>query len=209
MTIQPFETLSATAASLPEDNVDTDIIFPARFLLLMDRDGLGRHLFHDRRFASDGSEIEGFVLNRRQFRDARILVTGANFGCGSSREQAVWALLGFGIRCVIAPGFGEIFHGNCFRNGVLPVMLPEATVAALAIDSAGGKRFDVDLHAKTVVVEGRDTIAFDVTEEQRLALINGWDETALILNAYGARIDAFEQSQRVVQPWLYDEDDVS
>lgn len=200
----PFTTLAGVAIPLPEENVDTDIIFPARFLLITARAGLGRYAFHDRRFAADGAEIADFVLNRAPWRDAPILLAGANFGSGSSREQAVWALVGQGISCIIAPSFGEIFYGNCFRNGVLPVVLPADVVAALTPRARAGERFAVDLDTQTLTVGGDAPIAFAVGAEQRLALLNGWDETALILNAQGGAIAAFETRQKTVQPWLYD-----
>lgn len=157
--MEPFVRLDAVAAPLAGDNVDTDIIFPARFLLLMEREGLGRYAFHDRRFDGADRERPDFVLNRPPFRDAGILIAGANFGCGSSREQAVWALRGFGIRCVIAPGFGEIFLGNCYKNGVLPIVLAAETVAALALVASAGSRFVVDLVAMTLSVEGRPPLS--------------------------------------------------
>lgn len=200
----PFTQLSGVAIPLPEENVDTDIIFPARFLLITARAGLGRYAFHDRRFDAEGAEIAEFILNLDPWRDAPILLAGANFGSGSSREQAVWALLGQGISCVIAPSFGEIFHGNCFRNGVLPIVLPADQVAALTPRAEAGETFAVDLEAQTLTVGTDAPIAFDVGAEQRLALLNGWDETALILNARGDDIAAFETQQKTVQPWLYD-----
>lgn len=200
----PFTRLTGTAAPLPDENIDTDIIFPARFLLITARAGLGRYAFHDRRFDADGQEVSGFVINREPWRDAPILVAGANFGSGSSREQAVWALLGHGFRCVIAPSFGEIFYGNCFRNGVLPIVLPAETVARLSAHAAGGHALTIDLETQTVSTGGADNIPFDVGTEQRLALLNGWDETALIMNACGDDITAFEGRQRTQQPWLYE-----
>lgn len=200
----PFTTLTGIAASLPEDNVDTDIIFPARFLLITARDGLGRYAFHDRRFDADGQEIACFVLNKEPWRDAPILIAGANFGSGSSREQAVWALLGQGLTCLIAPSFGEIFYGNCFRNGVLPIVLPEAVVAELSLAAQQAARFTVDLEMQTLSVGGGIPIAFEVGKEHRLALLNGWDETELILNANGNDITAFETAHKAAQPWLFE-----
>jgi len=200
----PFTQLVSTAANLPEENVDTDIIFPARFLLITARRGLGRYAFHDRRFAPDGSEISDFILNRTPFRNAQTLIAGANFGSGSSREQAVWALLGQGIKCVIAPSFGEIFHANCFRNGVLPIVLGDDLVATLGTLADKGWSFRIDLENQQIRVSDAAPISFTVGAEQRLALLNGWDETALILNARGADIATFEAAQRIVQPWLYE-----
>lgn len=200
----PFGRLTGTAAPLPEENVDTDIIFPARFLLITERHGLGRYAFHDRRFAADGSEIATFVLNRTPWRGSPILIAGANFGSGSSREQAVWTLLGHGIRCVVASSFGEIFHGNCLRNGVLPIVLPEPIVVALMASAQDGCIFVVDLDAQVIASEGLPPLSFPIDPEQRLALLNGWDETDLILNARGPDIAAFEDRQCHDQPWLYE-----
>ncbi len=207
--MQPFTHLSGTATALPEENVDTDIIFPARFLLITDRHGLGRYAFHDRRFAPDGTEIASFVLNQAPWRDAPILIAGANFGSGSSREQAVWALLGQGIRCVVAPSFGEIFHGNCFRNGVLPIVLDPPTIAALSAAAQDGQRFVIDLETQTIRVGDAPPLSFEIAAQHRLALINGWDETDMILNARGEDIAAFEVRHQRIQPWLFETEDLS
>ena len=130
-------------------------------------------------------------------------MAGANFGMGSSREQAVWSLLGQRIRCIIAPSFGEIFYANCFRNGVLPIIFSQDKIAALAADATDGKRMTVDLASLKLSVAGRKAVTFTVSDEQRQALLNGWDETALILNGQGGAIDAFERKQRHSQPWLH------
>jgi 3-isopropylmalate/(R)-2-methylmalate dehydratase small subunit len=206
MPAQPFTSVSGKAAAIREDNVDTDIIFPARFLLITAREGLGRYAFHDRRFSSDGSELPGFVLNCPQFRDAPFIVAGANFGSGSSREQAVWALYGRGVRTIIAPSFGEIFYTNCLRNGIIPVMLPEVQVAALQDAAEAGQTFSLDLASQSLEVDGHGVIAFTIPEERKLALLNGWDETDQIINQHGAAVAAFEAQQRRIQPWLYPED---
>ncbi|MPS68471.1 MAG: 3-isopropylmalate dehydratase small subunit [Novosphingobium sp.] len=200
---QPFVTVSGLAAAMREENIDTDIIFPARFLLITARAGLGEYAFHDRRFDADSKEVPGFVLNSDRFRDAPVIVAGANFGSGSSREQAVWALLGRGTRAVISSSFGEIFYSNCLRNGVVPIVLPEADVSALMDAAESGARFTVDLDAQQLGVEGRPARAFEVPPERRLAMLNGWDETDQIVNQYGAEIDSFEQRQRRTQPWLH------
>ena len=199
----PFVRLEGIAAPLMEENVDTDIIFPARFLLITAREGLGRFAFNDRRFDADGAEKPGFVLNRTPWREARILIAAANFGSGSSREQAVWALAGFGISCVIAPSFGEIFQANCYRNGVLPIVMPIEVVSELAGAAERGESFLVDLEAEQLLVDGR-AIAFAIPPEQRLALLNGWDDTATILNTREADIAAYEARQRAEQPWLWE-----
>lgn len=205
MSMEPFTRITGKAAAMPEENIDTDIIFPARFLLLTQREGLGVHAFHDRRFQPNGDEVADFVLNRAPFRDAKLIVAGANFGSGSSREQAVWALYGFGIRVVIAPSLGEIFAGNCLRNGMLALTFAPALCATLQGDAADGRAFTVDLERLTVSVEGRESLSFSMPAEQREALLHGWDETDQILNRFGADIDAFEANQRRSQPWLYTE----
>ncbi|WP_017669955.1 3-isopropylmalate dehydratase small subunit [Blastomonas sp. AAP53] len=186
--MEAFTRLTGRAASLDEDNIDTDVIYPARFLTITARDGLGAYAFADRAF---------------RIKDVPVLVAGANFGCGSSREQAVWALLGCGVRCIIAPGFGEIFAGNCIRNGVLPVTLDAADVARMHRAASKGEAFTVDLPACTVQVGAWQPVPFAIPEPQRQALLNGWDETAAILARDGDAIAAFEQRQRSEQPWLY------
>lgn len=203
MPVERFTTVTGRAAAMREDNIDTDIIFPARFLLITARKGLGRYAFHDRRFTADGAEVPGYVLNNPAFRDAPIIVAGANFGSGSSREQAVWAIHGMGVRAVIAPGFGEIFFGNCLRNGIVPIVLPEATVVTLFDAAEAGRCFTVDLESLRVTVEGMEALPFAIPPESRLALLNGHDETDQILTLRGDRIDAFEIGQRRSQPWLY------
>lgn len=203
MPSQPFTTVSGLAAAMREENIDTDIIFPARFLLITARAGLGEYAFHDRRFDAGGQEVPDYVLNTEPFRDAPVIVAGANFGSGSSREQAVWALLGRGTRAVIASSFGEIFYSNCLRNSVVPVLLPETDVAAAMDAAEGGARFTVDLDAQELRIADRPALRFEVPAERRLAMLNGWDETDQIANQYGAEIDAFEQRQQSTQPWLY------
>jgi len=202
--MKPFTRVSGPAAPLPEDNVDTDIIFPARFLLITAREGLGRYAFHDRRFDSEGRKLPDFVLNRDPWRNAPILIAGANFGSGSSREQAVWALVGQGISCVIAPSFGEIFHANCFRNGVLPIILPTDRTDALLAAAEQGHEMTVDLERQVIHAGHMPPFSFAVAAEQRLALLNGWDETAMILNARGEDIARFEIGHRTTQPWLFE-----
>ena len=206
MSIEPFTVLRGKAGPMPEENIDTDIIFPARFLLVTAREGLGRYAFHDRRFDSAGGEVADFVLNQPQWRDAPILVTGANFGSGSSREQAVWALLGAGVRCIIAPSFGEIFRGNCMRNGVLPVVLEQADVDRLMAVAQSGGEITADLAAQTVSAADLPAIPFEIPAERKLALANGWDETDLILGQFGDDIARFEQQQKISRPWLYEKD---
>lgn len=198
-----FATVTGHAAAMRDENIDTDIIFPARFLLITAKKGLGQYAFADRRLDNDGNEIADFVLNRAPFRDGPILIAGANFGSGSSREQAVWALHGMGIRCVIAPSFGEIFHNNCFRNGILPIVLEAAVVRKLMDLAELATCFTIDLDAQNLSAEGIAPIAFEIAGERKLALANGWDETDLIMQQHGDAIARFEQAQKTVQPWLY------
>jgi 3-isopropylmalate/(R)-2-methylmalate dehydratase small subunit len=202
--MQAFTELTGVAAPLPMINVDTDMIIPKQFLKTIKRTGLGKSLFFDHRYLDNGDENPGFVLNRPAYRNARILITGENFGCGSSREHAPWALLDFGIRCVIAPGFADIFYNNCFKNGILPVVLPADEVARLMAEAEQGANavFTVDLAAQQVTTpEGRQ-IAFEVDLFHRHCLLHGLDDIAQTLQK-AVSIQAFEQRQRAEQPWLY------
>lgn len=199
--MEKFTTLTSVAAPLAEADVDTDIIFPARFLLLLDKAGLGKHLFHERRYAPDGSAT-GFVLNTPPFDAAKILVADANFGSGSSREQAVWALADFGIRCVIAPSFGEIFYANCFKNGVLPIALGPAMHEKVMLGARTGEPITIDLEAQTIGLPNGPIVPFDIDPYRRGALMAGLDEIGGILAEDAADIAAFEARQRREQPWL-------
>ena len=201
--MEPFRTLTGVAAPLRMINVDTDRIIPKQFLKTIRRTGLGAHLFNDLRYTPDGAEIAGFVLNREPWRRARILIAGDNFGCGSSREHAPWALLDFGIRCVIAPSFADIFYNNCFKNGILPVSLPEAAVASLLDRAEAGDnaRVTVDLENETVVAPDGERIAFEIDPFRRRCLLEGLDDIALTLRKEAA-IDAFEAARRARRHWL-------
>jgi 3-isopropylmalate/(R)-2-methylmalate dehydratase small subunit len=199
--MKSFVSLTGIAAPLPDADVDTDVIFPARFLLLLDRTGLGRHLFHERRAQAPVSQP--FVLSRPPFDKAEILVAGPNFGCGSSREQAVWALADFGIRCVIAPSFGEIFYGNCFRNGVLPIILPDPEHHDVMRAATSGAPLTVDLEAQEIrLPEGR-AIGFQIDPHRRQALLLGLDQIGAILANDADEIKAFESRQKSATPWLF------
>ena len=199
----PFRKLTGIAAPLRMINVDTDRIIPKQFLKTIRRTGLGANLFNDMRFAPDGAEIPDFVLNRAPWRGAEILIAGENFGCGSSREHAPWALLDFGIRCVIAPSFGDIFYNNCFKNGVLPVTLPGETVGALMdrAEQGSNARFAVDLEACEVVPPDGAGIGFEIDPFRRHCLLEGLDDIGLTLEK-AAAIDAFEAARRIDRPWL-------
>jgi len=199
-----FALLTATAAPLNVANVDTDKIIPARFLKTIKRTGLGKSLFADMRYNEDGSEKDDFVLNQPKYRHAEILVAGDNFGCGSSREHAPWALLDFGIRCVIAPSFADIFFNNCFKNGILPIALPEDVVAELMEDAALGTnaRLTVDLEAQVVVRPNGSKIPFDVDAFRKHCLLNGLDDIGLTLE-HTAAIDSYEAKIPAWQPKIH------
>jgi len=202
--MQQFTTLDSVAAPLPEADIDTDVIFPARFLLLLDKAGLGRHLFQERRFRD--TQPTDFVLNRAPYDRARILIADRNFGSGSSREHAVWALADFGIRCVIAPSFGEIFYANCFKNGVLAIVLTGAEHERAMAAAESGKSLRVDLTAQLIHLPDGSSIAFALDEYRRRALLLGLDEIGSILADDVADIAAYETRQRQAQPWLALED---
>ncbi len=199
-----FTLLTATAAPLNVANVDTDMIIPARFLKTIKRTGLGKSLFANIRYNEDGSEKPEFILNQPKYRKAEILVAGDNFGCGSSREHAPWALLDFGIRCVIAPSFADIFFNNCFKNGILPIALPEEVVAKLMDDAALGTnaRLTVDLENQVVVRPNGEKIPFEVDPFRKHCLLNGLDDIGLTLE-HTAAIDAYEAKMPAWQPKIH------
>ena len=203
--MKAFVTLESVAAPLPEADVDTDILFPARFLLLTARQGLGAYAFHDRRYDREGRERPDFVLHLAPWRGARILVAGANFGCGSSREQAPWALADLGLRCLIAPSFGEIFESNCWANGILPLVLGAADHARVMAEAEAARPLRVDLRTCTLRCMGCD-IAFHVPPRQRQSLLAGLDDIALLLRDESAHRQAFEQLHAQRMPWLFDDD---
>jgi len=196
--VSDFIPLTGVAAPLDEANVDTDVIFPARFLLLLDKAGLGAQLFYERRHTN-----EPFVLDVPPFDKARILIAGRNFGAGSSRELAVWALADFGIRAVIAPSFGEIFFNNCFKNGVLPIVLSEAQVERLQALAATGAPFSIDLEAGCIHLPDSGEIAFSPDPYRRRLLLLGLDEIGAILADDVADIERFEAAQAEARPWLH------
>ena len=199
--MQAFTTLTAIAAPLPMINVDTDMIIPKQFLRSIKRTGFGVSLFNDLRYNEDGSEKPDFVLNREPYRDAHILVAGDNFGCGSSREHAPWALLDFGIRCVIAPSFADIFFNNCFKNGILPVVLKQENVDKLISAAEAGKQISVDLEQQKISAEGLDDIAFDIDPFRKKCLLEGLDDIALTLEKKDA-INAYEAKRQNERSWL-------
>ena len=201
--MEPFITLTAIAAPLPLANVDTDKIIPARFLKTIKRSGLGVHLFDAMRYDGEGRERADFVLNRDPYRNAQILIAHENFGCGSSREHAPWALLDFGIRCIVAPDFADIFHNNALKNGILPIRLPRAVCDALIEDAqlGGNARLTVDLARQVVIRPNGEEIAFDIDPFRKHCLLNGLDDNGQTLQRAPA-IDAYEAGRRMSQPWL-------
>jgi 3-isopropylmalate/(R)-2-methylmalate dehydratase small subunit len=200
--MQKFTQLSGTAAPLPMVNVDTDMIIPKQFLKTIKRTGLGKYLFNDLRFTQEGAEIADFVLNKPAYRKSEILIAGANFGCGSSREHAQWALADFGIRCVIAPSFAEIFFINCFKNGVLPVALPEDQVEQLMALAAQGAKLSVDLEHQTVSAHPENTgFHFQVDPFRKHCLLNGLDDIGLTERRMDD-IAAYEARRKTEQAWL-------
>jgi 3-isopropylmalate/(R)-2-methylmalate dehydratase small subunit len=200
--MENFTRLTGVAAPLPMVNVDTDMVIPKDYLKVTERTGLGKHLFAEMRFNADGSERPDFVLNRPAWRQAEILVAFENFGCGSSREHAPWALRDFGIRCVIAPSFADIFFNNCFKNGILPLVLPKAVCAQLIDDAERGANatLTIDLEAQALTRPDGERIAFEVEPSRRSRLLEGLDEIGATV-AKAHRIDAFEARVRRSQPW--------
>jgi 3-isopropylmalate/(R)-2-methylmalate dehydratase small subunit len=198
-----FTTLTGVAAPLPMRNVDTDMIIPKQFLKTIKRTGLGKSLFFEMRYDDAGKEIPDFVLNRPAYRGATILVTGENFGCGSSREHAPWALLDFGIRCIIAPDFADIFYNNCFQNGILPIKLPQSEVDKLMDDAQRGANATITVDLEKQEIRGPDggVIRFDIDPFRKHCLLNGLDAIGLTLEKQD-RIAAFEEKAATGRPWL-------
>ncbi|TBN37504.1 3-isopropylmalate dehydratase small subunit [Paracoccus subflavus] len=198
-----FTTLTGIAAPMPLVNIDTDMIIPKQFLKTIKRSGLGVNLFDEMRYDRDGAEIPDFVLNQPAYRDAQILVAGDNFGCGSSREHAPWALMDFGIRCVISTGFADIFFNNCFKNGILPVVLPPEAVEVLMADARKGAnaRMTVDLESQTVTTSDGVSFPFDVDPFRKHCLLNGLDDIGLTMER-SPSIERFETRMAQARPWV-------
>ncbi len=199
-----FTTLTGVAAPMPLINVDTDMIIPKQFLKTIARTGLGKNLFDEMRYDAEGAERPDFVLNRPAYRQAKMLVAGENFGCGSSREHAPWALLDFGIRAVIAPSFADIFYNNCFKNGILPIVLPQADVDKLMDDAERGANAVVSIDLESQTIRGPDggEIGFEVDAHRKRCLLEGLDDIGLTLEKTEA-IDAHEVRMRQNTPWLH------
>ena len=200
--MKKFDKLTAVAAPLPLINVDTDMIIPARFLKTIKRTGLGKSLFYTLRFDEDGNEREDFILNQTAYKNAEILVTGDNFGCGSSREHAPWALDDYGIRCVIAPSFADIFYNNSFKNGILLIKLPKEDVDKLmeSAERGANSTISVDLDAQEITGPDGNTIMFDIDPFKKHCLLNGHDDIGLTMEKED-KINSFEEKQKITQPW--------
>jgi 3-isopropylmalate/(R)-2-methylmalate dehydratase small subunit len=202
--MEKFETLNGVAAPLNIVNIDTDMIIPKQFLKTIKRTGLGKSLFYEMRYTQDGKELPEFVLNKTAYRKAQILVAGDNFGCGSSREHAPWALLDFGIRCVISTSFADIFYNNCFKNGILPIKVPKEVIDKLMDDASRGSNAVIEIDLEKQVIKGPDggTVHFDIDPFRKHCLLNGLDDIGLTMEKK-SEIDDFEQKQKESQPWLH------
>jgi 3-isopropylmalate/(R)-2-methylmalate dehydratase small subunit len=202
--MQKFTTLRGIAAPLPMINVDTDMIIPKQFLKTIKRTGLGKNLFDELRYEMDGREKPDFVLNKPAYRKAQILVTGENFGCGSSREHAPWALLDFGIRCVIASSFADIFYNNCFKNGILPIKLAQSDVDLLMDDAKRGANaiLHIDLEKQEITGPDGGRLHFDIDPFRKHCLLTGLDDIGLTLEK-APHIDGFEARDRQARPWMW------
>jgi 3-isopropylmalate/(R)-2-methylmalate dehydratase small subunit len=202
--MKKFTTLTGVAAPLPMINIDTDMIIPKQFLKTITRSGLGKSLFFEMRYDDNGKELPNFVLNQKPYRNAEIIVAGDNFGCGSSREHAPWALQDFGIRAVIAPSFADIFFGNCYKNGMLPIVLPQEQIDILMADAAGdnSRVLTIDLPNQKVIRANGESFSFEINPSSKLQLVEGLDEIGQTLQR-NAEIASFEQRQSLSQPWLW------
>ena len=198
-----FTKLRGVAAPLNMINIDTDKLIPKQFLKTIKRTGLGKHLFNEMRFNEDGSEKQDFVLNKSAYREASIIVAGDNFGCGSSREHAPWALLDFGIKCVISTSFADIFYNNCFKNGILPIVVNKQQLDQLMDDAENGANavLDVDLEAQEIIRPSGEKVTFEIDEFRKHCLINGLDDIGLTMEKE-ENINDFEKRRAAEQPWV-------
>ena len=201
--MEKFTTLSGVAAPLPMVNIDTDMIIPKNFLKTIKRTGLKDGLFYELRFTADGQKKD-FVLDQPAYQNAKIIVAGPNFGCGSSREHAPWALLDFGIRCIISEGFADIFYNNCFKNGILPIKVPKDVIAKLMDDASRGSNAIIEIDLEKQEIKGPDggMVHFDIDPFRKHCLLNGLDDIGLTMEKK-SEIDAFEAKQKEAQPWLH------
>ncbi|MBC8338355.1 MAG: 3-isopropylmalate dehydratase small subunit [Rhodospirillales bacterium] len=202
--MEKFTTLTGVAAPMDMINIDTDMVIPKQYLTTIKREGLGKGLFHEMRYNADGSDNPDFILNKPAYKNASILVAGENFGCGSSREHAPWALLDYGIKCVIATSFADIFYNNCFKNGVLPVRLPREDVEKLLEDAERGANatITIDLESQTITGPDGGEITFELDEFKKHCLLNGLDDVGLTMENED-KISSFEDEKQTSQPWLF------
>ena len=199
--MEPFEVLKGIAAPLPMINVDTDMIIPKQFLKTIKRSGLGKNLFHELRFDMQGNVKNDFVLNWDPYKQASILITGDNFGCGSSREHAPWSLLDFGFKCIIAPSFADIFYNNCFKNGILPVRLGQEKIDILMSQANDKMQLTINLDQQIIISEDQSSIKFDIDPFRKKCLLEGLDDIALTLQKKD-KISQFEESIKTTYPWI-------
>ena len=202
--MKKFTILDSTVIPFPMINVDTDMIIPKQFLKTIKRTGLGKSLFYDLRYDEKGKLKKDFLLNKKVYKKRQILITGENFGCGSSREHAPWALLDFGIRCIIAPSYADIFYNNCFKNGILPVKLSNKETDALLQKTTNDPsiKFKIDLKSQSIRIENNKIIKFEINQFRKHCLLNGLDDIALTIEKV-RQIDRFERNQKKNQPWLW------
>ena len=201
--MQKFNTLKSIPAYLPIVNIDTDMIIPKQFLKTIKRTGLGKNLFFEMRYDNDGKEIKDFILNNKPFTDSKILITGNNFGCGSSREHAPWALLDFGITCVISSSYADIFYSNCFKNGILPVILQEEKIKELSEYSSRKEEISINLSDQKITY-GNNEIRFDIDPFKKKCLLEGLDDIALSLEK-STKMDLFEKKLKETKPWIFND----
>ena len=201
--MQKFNTLKSIPAYLPIVNIDTDMIIPKQFLKTIKRTGLGKNLFFEMRYDNDGKEIKDFTLNNQPFNNSKILITGNNFGCGSSREHAPWALLDFGITCVISSSYADIFYSNCFKNGILPIVLPEEKIKELSEYSNRKEEIAIDLNEQKIIY-GNNEIKFDIDPFKKKCLLEGLDDIALSLEK-SKKMDSFEKKLKEDKPWIFND----
>ena len=201
--MQKFNTLKSIPALLPIVNIDTDMIIPKQFLKTIKRTGLGKNLFFEMRYDDDGKEIQEFILNNEPFNSSKILIAGNNFGCGSSREHAPWALLDFGITCVISSSYADIFYSNCFKNGILPIILEEEKIKELSEYSNRKEEISIDLNEQKIIY-GNNELKFDVDPFKKKCLLEGLDDIALSLEK-SQQMDMFEKNLKEKKPWIFND----
>jgi len=201
--MQKFNSLKSIPAYLPIVNIDTDMIIPKQFLKTIKRTGLGKNLFFEMRYDDNGNEIEDFILNTEPYRNSKILIAGKNFGCGSSREHAPWALLDFGITCVISSSYADIFYSNCFKNGILPIILEEEKIKELSEYSNRKEEISIDLEEKEIIF-GNNKIKFDIDPFKKKCLLEGLDDIALSLEKV-EKITSFEKNLKDKKPWIFND----